>query len=857
MLRRVFFSGLSLSLAFSWLGPVHGQEATGLTSPERASLQRVDQAVIGRGSSPAFAAGTVDGTLFDHNTGEPGATDLDAASLQHARLGTTYSYWVPVASHASGDEGSQWRTDLGILNTGTATADVELRHIVGATVKTNTTYVPAGTQTILTDVVAQIESSGTGPIELLSNQPVVVTSRTYNKVGADQACYANGSQGQSYATLASGDGLSAEQGAVLPQLSENDAYRSNIMLINVSSAVATATVSLHDGSGREVGHYEVTLQPGERVQHDKPFRTIAQQTDVARGYARVHVNTGSGVVAFASVADNITNDPTTITMCAPPPAAQPKVTEFAAGISPSAGPQGITAGPDGALWFAEWKGGRIGRITTDGVVTEYSAGISPSPSIECIANGPDGNVWFTETNRNRVGRVTMSGQVTEFSAGITNGGAPIGIAAGPDGALWFTESGKSRIGRITTSGTVTEYSKGMSLAAFPNLITAGPDGALWFTEWVGNRIGRITTDGVITEFSTGITPEAGLVGITTGPDGNLWFTEFNANRVGRITPAGVVTEFSEGISSGASPIEITAGPDGALWFTEFGRSRIGRITTDGVVTEFSDGISSNSGPGGITTGPDGAIWFTENRGNRIARYSGPGVGSADSSTSWVPVASHAGGDKGSQWRTDLGILNTGTARANVELRHIVGATVKSSTLEVAGVSQEILTDVVEQISSSGTGPIEVRSDQPVVVTSRTYNKVAADQACYANGSQGQSYPTLASGDGLSAGQSAVLPQLTEDAAYRTNIMLINVSTAPATATVTLFDGAGKEVASYDVTLQPGERRQHDKPFRILGQQSNMARGYARVHVTAGSGVVAFASVADNTTNDPTTITMVR
>jgi virginiamycin B lyase len=34
-------------------------------------------------------------------------------------------------------------------------------------------------------------------------------------------------------------------------------------------------------------------------------------------------------------------------------------------------PQGITAGPDGALWFTEDIGNKIGRITTAGVITEY------------------------------------------------------------------------------------------------------------------------------------------------------------------------------------------------------------------------------------------------------------------------------------------------------------------------------------------------------------------------------------------------------------------------------------------------------------------------------------------------------
>ncbi len=52
------------------------------------------------------------------------------------------------------------------------------------------------------------------------------------------------------------------------------------------------------------------------------------------------------------------------------------VTEFSAGISAGANPHGITAGPDGNLWFTEETGNRIGRITPLGVVTEFSAGIS-------------------------------------------------------------------------------------------------------------------------------------------------------------------------------------------------------------------------------------------------------------------------------------------------------------------------------------------------------------------------------------------------------------------------------------------------------------------------------------------------
>jgi hypothetical protein len=46
------------------------------------------------------------------------------------------------------------------------------------------------------------------------------------------------------------------------------------------------------------------------------------------------------------------------------------VTEFSAGITAGAIPQGITAGPDGNLWFTEVVGNQIGRITTGASCTE-------------------------------------------------------------------------------------------------------------------------------------------------------------------------------------------------------------------------------------------------------------------------------------------------------------------------------------------------------------------------------------------------------------------------------------------------------------------------------------------------------
>jgi virginiamycin B lyase len=80
----------------------------------------------------------------------------------------------------------------------------------------------------------------------------------------------------------------------------------------------------------------------------------------------------------------------------------------------SSGPFVITTGPDGALWFTEATGNKIGRITTTGVITEFSI---PNRGPNSITTGPDGALWFTESGFNQIGRITTTGVITEFPIG--------------------------------------------------------------------------------------------------------------------------------------------------------------------------------------------------------------------------------------------------------------------------------------------------------------------------------------------------------------------------------------------------------------------------------------------------------
>ena len=305
-----------------------------------------------------------------------------------------------------------------------------------------------------------------------------------------------------------------------------------------------------------------------------------------------------------------------------------QVTEFAIPTANS-NPYTIATGPDGALWFTESHGNKIGRITTAGAITEYGIPSADTQPLAIIP-GPDGAMWFTAYNANGIGRISTDGTVTGAQLSTPNN-TPWGITAGPDGALWFTESAGNKIGRITTATVITNEFTIPTSAAHPHAIVAGPDGALWFTESTGAKIGRITTSGAITEFPLPDVHNQPQF-ITVGPDGALWFTELGGQngqpppgKIGRITTSGVLTEFNTPYKG---PYGIVAGPDGALWFTAFGGSgnpdQLGRITTAGVITNQQDyPTPGGGGLFGMAAGPDGAIWFAENGAGKIGRI-GPG-----------------------------------------------------------------------------------------------------------------------------------------------------------------------------------------------------------------------------------------
>ena len=216
------------------------------------------------------------------------------------------TYWVAAVAHNTGVGDSNWRTDVAVLNLCDTDAVVEILLHTGSGVFGDSFVVPAGQQQIFQDVVASLASGNrAGALELRSNVGVTVTSRTYNLT-------ALGTYGQSIDAVTAEEGLPADAVVYLQQLREDAASRTNVGVLNMGGTAAEVTVTLFDRLGAEVGSFGIVARPGETVQVNRPYQRRFGRTDIVGGFAKIEVESGSGVYPYGSVVDNVTDDPTTI-----------------------------------------------------------------------------------------------------------------------------------------------------------------------------------------------------------------------------------------------------------------------------------------------------------------------------------------------------------------------------------------------------------------------------------------------------------------------------------------------------------------------------------------------------------------
>ncbi|MFI5142418.1 MAG: BACON domain-containing protein [Thermoanaerobaculales bacterium] len=438
--------------------------------------------------------------------------------------------------------------------------------------------------------------------------------------------------------------------------------------------------------------------------------------------------------------------------------------------------------------------------------------------------------------------------VTGGASGTDNGTVSYSVAA---------DAGAARSGTITIAGqtfTVNQAALSCSYAlSAPNASVPASGGSGSFNVTAGSGCTWTATPSVgwihVTSGSSG--SGSGTVGFSV--DGNAGSVRSGTITVSdetfTINQAALVCTYALSASStslpasgGSGSFNVTAG-SGCAW-----------TATPSVTWIHITSGSSGSGNGTVGYGVDANAGSGRSGTIAVADQTFTANQAAGGGTSgyshWLPAVIHKDvPSKNAKWRSDIAVLNRSSLSTTVQIFFYSTYGVLTTTYPLAGNAQLFLPDVVGQLNYAGDGAaLEVRSDQDIILSGRTYNQVDASHT-YGQDYDGQSSDAL-----LASGQSAWLPQLTENALYRTNIGITNTGSTNASVTVTLFDGQGNVRWTDSRSYAPGGFYQYQQPYLLVG---GIDQGYAKVTVNAGSGVAAYASVIDVGTGDPTTINMKR
>jgi hypothetical protein len=285
-------------------------------------------------------------------------------ALLSARMAAAGEIWIPAAAHATGVNGTNWRTDLEIHNPGATAADYTI--FVLSRDADNTAPVAqlgfsldAQKSVRYTDVLDSVfHFTGAAALRIVPTRgTILATSRTYNLVGANSVGLPEGASfGQFVPGLAEGEAISSTEEGRLIQLTQRAAssgveFRTNVGVVNTTAASVDVRLDFYRADGTWLG----VKQGSETRLPPYGFRQLTEAFQgwgtIADGYVVARPTTAGGrIFAFATVVDNhVSGDPVFVpaermtASALPTPTPTPTATPTP---TPTPGP-GVIAGPGG------------------------------------------------------------------------------------------------------------------------------------------------------------------------------------------------------------------------------------------------------------------------------------------------------------------------------------------------------------------------------------------------------------------------------------------------------------------------------------------------------------------------------
>jgi PKD repeat protein len=720
---------------------------------------------------------------------------------------------IPAAAHTPGLAATSWLTDLVIHNPQPTPVDTILYLLHGSDSQDTLTELALrpGQTVGLADVVQTLlpqSFATTGAILLDAEQPLVVSSRTFN----DRP---DGTFGQLIGARPMSAAIAAGEPVRLIGLQSSRAYRSNLGFANPGAEQITVTTELFNGDGTALGSRQDQVPARQHLQLTDLLGKL-DIGEVTDAYAVVSSSDrDAAFFAYASVVDNQTGD--SIAMV---PAASPSDWRYSLTRPlPSAGTYSRMY-----AWYEVASGG----------------GWYLAHGHDRLATSRDGRSWQVQAVDPPVYGLCAGDQ------GLVAVGSQV-IMSFTNGLDWQTQPWDGRLYDVVRAGDrwvavgdgpVAVSSDGASWTAHP-----APTAVLYSVVWTGERLVAV-----------------GGKTIATSNDGAAWTIQSTDHRLGGLAWSGSVLlalgdRMMRSTDGGDTWEELGDSPLAAVWageaFVAHGLSGF-MSSTDGLQWQELAGVPKLE-----------ELYHLGWDGERIISVSGRGYFfwlQAARQELVLPVAAHAAGANGTSWRTDLVLHNSSdtTAQATLELLELGtdNSIPRSTTLEVNGGASLRVDDALAALFGfNGVAGFRVTGTvDGLHLASRTFTDTG-------DGTYGQFIPAHLDHDAIWFYERGYLTQLASStdtgSGFRTNIGLLSACAQPMDVEVDLFLADGTLLGSPSYHLRPYELIQHNYIFSEVSEE-DVSLATAEVSTpTIGCSFYAYASVIDNRSNDPVLIPATR
>ena len=220
---------------------------------------------------------------------------------------------LPSSARAEGLNGAFYTTDVTVANVGTSNASFTLKFLGnngdGTSGQEKTFALASGRTQTFNDVLGSVfgRTSDFGAISISS------TSLGLAVLGQTSTPGFGGTFGQSVPVVPLTTLIQKSAPQSIVAVREDSAFRTNLILSNATSTSIDVDLNLVGENGAGLGSKRVTLPPLGMTQLTRVVRDLGVSADVTGGRLVLSTPTDGGAFsAYASVIDNLTNDPRTL-----------------------------------------------------------------------------------------------------------------------------------------------------------------------------------------------------------------------------------------------------------------------------------------------------------------------------------------------------------------------------------------------------------------------------------------------------------------------------------------------------------------------------------------------------------------